>query len=116
MVLHGLLGARLQMDPLARALVAEGYTVRNLGHASTRFSLDAIAERLASEFAAGVNGPLHFVTHSMGSLVARALVSRRRPANLGRMVMLAPSNNGSEIADRLWCSRGPTPPSSGTAA
>jgi hypothetical protein len=44
---------------------------------------------------------LHFVAHSMGALVVRCLLDHARPANLGRVVFLAPPNRGSVLADRL---------------
>ncbi len=62
--------------------------------------LDVLEPRLAA-FARGGPGPLHIVTHSLGGLVARALITQNRPPGLGRVVMLAPPNCGSEIADIL---------------
>jgi pimeloyl-ACP methyl ester carboxylesterase len=44
-------------------------------------------------------GPIHFVGHSMGGLVIRALLNRWRPLELGHVVMLGTPNAGSEIAD-----------------
>ena len=58
-----------------------------------------------AEFAAQRDGPLHIVTHSLGGLVARSLILEHRPAQLGRVVMLAPPNAGSEIADLLYLTR-----------
>ena len=49
----------------------------------------------------GCDGEIHCLTHSMGGLVTRVLLATRRPANLGRVVMLGPPNSGSEIADLL---------------
>ncbi|UCE30291.1 MAG: alpha/beta fold hydrolase [Burkholderiales bacterium] len=42
---------------------------------------------------------IHFVGHSLGGLIIRAYLARRRPANLGRVVLLGTPNQGSAVAD-----------------
>lgn len=92
------------MRSLATALKAAGYPGLAPWYGLRR-SMPEIIDYLNSRvarFAAAHAGPVHFVTHSLGGLVARALITAHRPERLGRVVMLGPPHAGSELADLMF--------------
>lgn len=99
--LHGMARRASAMRRLERAFAAEGFATFNLDYPARRLDLTDLADLIApdvSTFAGGVSH-LHIVTHSLGGLLARTLVTAHRPRHLGRVVMLGPPNAGSEVAD-----------------
>jgi pimeloyl-ACP methyl ester carboxylesterase len=100
-VLHGIARSNKHMKTLAKFLAQDGFDVINLSYPSTSYKIEELTDLINSEISSRVkkDKTIHFIGYSMGGLMVRALIHKYKYKNLGKVVQLAPPNQGSEVAD-----------------
>lgn len=106
-LLHGLARSPESMQPLARELQNAGYGTCVTGYPSRSYTVPQLSERALTPALqkcrdAGAQ-KIHFIGHSMGAMIARYHLAYHSPTDVGKLVQLAPPNQGSEVVDHLSC-------------
>jgi pimeloyl-ACP methyl ester carboxylesterase len=108
-LLHGIGHSLWNMILIEKTLLNEGYATLNLTYPSLRNDIHTLSgwlgDRLSEKRIWEESDKVHFVTHSMGGLVAGfylgAMKEKIPEGKMGRVVMLGPPHGGSEVADFL---------------
>ena len=81
----------------------QGYSVLNIDYPSRLHDIPELAAMVRGQIMANVqpDAAVHVVAHSLGGILIRYIQSHDPIPNLGRVVMLGPPNQGSEVVDRL---------------
>jgi len=101
-VVHGMGRTHRSMTRIVKGLREAGYEPINWRYSSLRDPVETHVERLDAcidEHCTNGARQVHFVTHSLGGLIVRAYLKDNPGTNVGRVVMMAPPNQGSRLAD-----------------
>jgi hypothetical protein len=109
-LVHGFMRSGASMVPMALGLRRRGFVTRLVSQWNFSTEIPDLADGLFARVmrmrdvvgrTGGYVPDVHFVTHSMGGVVVRSMLSRHEISGPNRIVMLAPPNHGSRLAARM---------------
>jgi len=102
-LLHGYAGPGFEMKKILKALEKEGYNCTLFTYRSMADDIDSVGKDLIKRIQSDRVDIISFVTHSMGALVVRSIFEHivliPNFPTIRRIVMIAPPNNGTPVAD-----------------
>ena len=103
-LLHGHFRTASNVGKMKKHLESLGYDIFAPTLPTTFKRVDGCTgklERILARFPSEEYSKVHFVGHSMGGLIIRRFLSRNKISNLGRCVLIATPNGGSDLAEKV---------------
>ena len=102
-LIHGFGSVGLELEKIRNAINEKGYVNEIYTYHSLVDDVDLVGQKLFEKIQSENFDSISFVTHSMGALVVRSLYEHIDSLTvfpfIHRIVMIAPPNNGSPVAD-----------------